>query len=108
MIVNSNPEAAKIAQETYKKIYKEGARSVMGAASNVARPRNAKGQFVKGSSLHVEGEAQLPGAAQPAKPAQPANISESVAAAKARANSGKAVSEDTVNDILEMMLEDFR
>jgi len=103
MIVNSNPEAAKTAQETYKKIYKSGARSVMTSASNVARPRDAQGRFVKGTSAHIEGEAQPARAAQPSS-----NLDENVLQAKTKVNQGGRVRDDEINDMLEMLIKDFR
>lgn len=99
--VNSNPEATKAAQETFARVYKEGTKTVMSAATDVVRGRDSKGRFTKEQPLQ-------PGVKSPARPVQPSNIAESVTAAKARANSGKSISDDTVNDILEMMLEDFR
>lgn len=104
---NQALKEAGIDQKEYDQLYAEdpdGASKVMQdgmknlAKSVAARKRDPKtGQFVKEQ-----------GAAKPAGRTQPGNIAERVEAAKARANSGKRVSDDTVNDILEVLLEDFR
>jgi len=104
---------ADITQVEYDQLYAQdpaGASEVMKAGmKNLAKSVAARKRDPKtGKFLKSEPGAQAAKPAGRTQPAQPSNIAESVTAAKARANKGQRVSEDTVNDILEMMLEDFR
>jgi len=103
--VNSNPEAIKAAQEMFAKVYKEGTKTVMSAATDVVRGRDAKGRFTKGTP-HVEGEAQ-PSGRTPTRPAQPTQAADAMAAAKEKVNRGGKIRADEMTDLLEMIIGDL-